>query len=544
MAKYSMGIDFGTLSGRAVIVDVNTGEEIVTSVAEYKHGVMSEALPCGKKLPDDYALQHPQDYIDTLHFIIKDCLSGSGINPEDIIGIGVDFTACTLLPVTEDGTPLCFLDEFKENPHAYVKLWKHHAAQKEADEINALAKSTDAPWLKQYGGTISCEWLFPKVLQILREDESLYNKTFRFIEAADWIVWKLTGKESHSVCTTGYKAMWNEETGYPDKEFLKKLDKRLENIVGDKLSENVTLLSKTAGYITSEIANVTGLKEGTPVSPAFIDAHAALPTLGITKAGELLMIIGTSSCHILLGDKPAYIPGISGYVKSGIIDGLYAFEAGQSCVGDSFDWFVKNCVPHNYFLDAEKNGVNIHKYLREKAKNLQPGSNGLIALDWWNGNRTPFVNGNLSGAIIGMSLFTKPEEIYKALIESTAYGTKRIIEIYESNGIKINKLYATGGIADKDEMLMQIYADVTGKEIFVSDTAYGCAYGSAILGAVNKGGYKTLTEAAELLKIIKKVTFKPNMKNHTKYQKIYKEYKELSEYFGQKNNVMERLKSL
>lgn len=257
MNKYSMGVDFGTLSGRAVIVNIETGEEIATSVKEYEHAVLSERLPCGKPLPENYALQHPGDYLDTLYYVIKDCIKKSDVDPSDIVGIGVDFTASTVMPVSKDGTPLCFFDEFKENPHAYVKLWKHHAAQKEADEINVLANELEKEWIKQYGGIISSEWMFPKVLQILREDEHLYNSTFRFIEAGDWIVWQLTGNETHSVCNTGFKAMWNEDTGYPDAEFLKKLDVRMENIVGDKISTNIIKMSETAGYITDDIAMVS-----------------------------------------------------------------------------------------------------------------------------------------------------------------------------------------------------------------------------------------------------------------------------------------------
>lgn len=545
MSKYSMGIDFGTLSGRAVIVDIATGEEKATSVREYKHAVMSQTLPCGQKLPPDYALQHPQDYLDTLFFVIKDSISKSGVDPCDIIGIGVDFTASTVMPVTEDGTPLCFLEEFNRNPHAYVKLWKHHAAQKWADKITALAKEFDSDRLKDYGNTISCEWLFPKIMETLSEDENLYNKTYHFAEAADWIVWQLTGNETHSICTAGFKAMWNEEKGYPDKGFFKKLNSRLENVIGEKIPEKVIKLSETAGYITEEIASKTGLKAGTPVAPAFIDAHAALPALGITKPGELLMIIGTSTCHILLGDKKACVPGSCGLVKDGIIDGLYAYEAGQACVGDSFDWFVKNCVPHSYYLEAESQGMNIHKFLRSKAEKLAPGSNGILALDWFNGNRTPYVNGNLSGVLIGLNVNTTPEEIYRALIEATAYGTRRIIELYEENGVEIKTLYAAGGIAEKDEMLMQIYADVTGKEIFLSGTSQACAYGSAVLGAVNKNGYKTLAEASEKMKKVKDFSYKPDEEKNKIYDGLYNEFKKLSEFFADKNNpLMGKLNNL
>ena len=545
MSKYSLGIDFGTLSARAVIVDTETKNEVATSVMDYTHGVMSEKFVDGSSLPADYALQHPKDYLDCLYFVIKDSNKKSGIDAKDIIGVGVDFTASTVMPVTNDGTPLCFCDEFKNTPHAYVKLWKHHGAQKEADRINALSKEMNIPWIKKYGGTISSEWLFPKVLQVLNEAPYVYNSAFRFIEAGDWIVWQLTGTETHSVCTTGFKAMWDDETGYPDKEFLKALHPEFENIVGDKISTDVIKLSETAGYITKETQEKTGLVAGTPVAPAFIDAHAALPALGITHSGELLMIIGTSACHILLGDKKSDIPGISGYVKHGIVDDLYAFEAGQACVGDSFDWFVKNSVPASYYKEAEEKGINIHKLLREKAKKLTPGSNGILALDWFNGNRTPYVNGNLSGMLLGLTTSTSPEQIYRALIEATAFGTKRIIDIYEKSGIILNKIFAAGGIAEKDELLMQIYADVLGKEIFLSGTGQACAYGSAVLGAVNKNGYSSLTEASENMKKISDKSYKPNYENTKIYQKLYEEYVTLSEFFANtENRTMDILKNL
>ena len=545
MSRYSLGVDFGTLSGRAVLIDIDTGAEMATSVMEYSHAVMSERFVDGSALPADYALQHPQDYLDTLYFIIEDCLKRSGVDASDIVGVGVDFTASTVIPVKADGTPLCFIDKYKSNKHAYVKLWKHHAAGKEADEINSLARERDEAFLKRYGGTISSEWLLPKVLNILREDEEVYRDIDRFIEAGDWIVWQLTGKECHSNCIAGFKGTWCEEEGYPSNEFLTALDKRLDGIVGTKLSTDISKLSSTAGYITADVAARTGLKEGTPVAVPFIDAHGALPALGVVSPGDLLMIIGTSTCHIMLGEKGVYVPGISGYVKDGIVDGLYAFEAGQACVGDSFDWFVKNCVPASYFEAARAGGVSIHKYLREKAKRLPAGSGGLLALDWWNGNRTPYVDGNLSGVIVGLTTTTPPEAIYRALIEATAYGTKRIIEIYEKGGININRLYAAGGIAEKDEMLMQIYADVTGREIMLSGTSQACAFGSAILGSVNEKGYATLAEAAEKLKQVKDVVYRPIAENKAIYDELYAEYFTLSEYFAKsQSRIMEKLKGL
>ena len=545
MNKYSLGLDFGTLSVRAVIIDIETGEVKATSVSEYAHGIISTEFLDGTPLPDGTALQHPRDYLDSMTFVIKECLTESHISAELITGIGVDFTAATVLPVLEDGTPLCFLDEFKNEPEAYVKLWKHHGAQAEADRINTLAEKTGAQWLKRYGGTISAEWLFPKVFETLNKAPEVYSRAARFVEAGDFIVWMLTGKETHSACIAGFKAMWDLDDGYPDKEFLKALDPALENVTDTKISKNVIKLSTIAGRVTKEAEEKTGLMAGTPVAPALIDAHAALPSLGITKAGEMLLIIGTSACHVLLSERKTDIPGISGYVRDGIIDGLYAVEAGQASVGDTFDWFVKNCVPAKYTEEAEKQGVSIHKYLRNKAKLLPPGSDGVLALDWFNGNRTPYVNANLSGVILGLTVNTAPEQIYRALIEATAYGTKRIVDLYEKSGVKITKILTAGGIAEKDEMLMQIYSDVLGRELVLSGTSQACAYGSAILGSVNENGYSTLTEAADKLKKISDVSYKPDPEKTKAYAKLYKEYVTLSEFFaGGENKTMESLKTV
>ena len=544
MSKYSMGIDFGTQSARAVIADVSDGREISSSVMEYSHGVMSGTLFDSVPLENGCALQHPGDYLECLAYITKDSIEKSGVAPEDIIGVGVDFTSSTILPVTQDGTPLCFLEEFKNNPDAYVKLWKHNSSQKEADEITELLKIKNPALLESYGGRISAEWLFPKVLQILRRNENVYNNTFRFIEAGDWIVWMLTGNENHSVCHAGFKALYSSDSGYPDNDFFKSLDPKMNNIIGTKIFAKVSKMSETAGYVTAEASALTNLPEGTAVAPAFIDAHAALPALGITKPGELLMILGTSSCHILLGENGAQICGIAGCVKDGIVDGLYAYEAGQSCVGDSFEWFVKNCTPKAYYEEAQSRGVNIYKYLQSKASQLLPGSGGVVALDWWNGCRTPYDDGGLSGSLFGLTLSTMPEQIYRALIESTAYGTKRIVELYEKNGIEIKKIYATGGIAEKDELFMQIYADVLGKEIFLSDTAQGCALGSAVLGSVAGKAYPSLSDASKVMKKIKDFSYKPKSENTKVYTELYEEYKNLCEYFAKESNVMKKLKKL
>ena len=541
MSKYVVGIDYGTLSGRCVLVDVNSGEEVAESVLNYAHAVMDEQLPNGDKLPSDYALQHPEDYLDVMRTTVRNVLDKANVTADDVVGLGIDFTACTLLPIDEEGTPLCMKDGYKDNKHSYVKLWKHHAAKPEAGEINELAAKRREPWLSTYGGKISCEWALPKILQVLREAPEIYDDTYRFIEAADWLSLMLTGEETHSAPFAGYKGLWNAETGYPSNDFMIELDPRLDGIVGTKLSESVLGMDKIAGYVNENGAELTGLMVGTPVALPMIDAHAAMPALNITDDGDLMLIVGTSAGHILNSKDIKSVEGIGGYVKDGVIPGLYTYDAGQAAVGDIFDWFVKNCVPAHYVEEAKGKGVNIHKLLREKASQLNVGQSGLLALDWWNGNRSILVNSNLSGLILGMTLATKPEEIYRALIEATAYGLKVIVEQYENSGIKIKSICAAGGIAQKDEMMMQIYADVLDREIRIAGSTQAGALGSAIYASVAAGVYADVKAAAKKLSKPDVKVYKPINKNANTYKLLYREYKILHDYFGKENKVMERI---
>ena len=541
MKKYVIGIDYGTLSGRCVLVDVKSGDEVAESVLNYPHAVMDECLPNGDKLPSSYALQHPEDYLDVLKITVPDVLNKANVTADDVVGLGIDFTACTILPMDENGTPLCMKDEYKDNKHAYVKLWKHHAAQGEADDINELAAKRGEKWLSIYGGKISCEWALPKILQVLREAPEIYENTCRFIEAADWLSLMLTGEETHSAVFAGYKGLWNAETGYPSNDFMVALDSRLDGIVGTKLSTNVLGMDKTAGKIDARGAQLTGLKVGTPVSLPMIDAHAAMPALNITGDGDLMLILGTSACHILNSKDVKNVEGICGYVKDGVIPGLYTYEAGQAGVGDIFDWFVKNCVPASYTEEAKEKGISIHKLLREKANKLSVGESGLLALDWWNGNRSVLVNSNLTGMLLGMTLGTKPEEIYRALIEATAYGLKVIVEQYENSGISIKSICSAGGIAQKDEMMMQIYADVLGREIRIAGSTQAGALGSAIYAAVAANIYTDVKTAAKKLSKSDVKLYKPIKENVKTYKMLYKEYKILHDYFGKENMVMERI---
>lgn len=548
--KYTIGVDYGTQSGRAVLVEVDTGREVATAVKMYPHGVMDEYLPDGKtKLEPDWALQHPQDYLDVLGETIPAVLKETGVCAEDVIGIGIDFTACTMLPIDKNGTPLCFYDEYQHDPHAYVKLWKHHAAQDEANKLNQIAEERGEEFLKRYGGKISSEWLIPKIWQILDEAPDIYERADKFIEAADWIVLQLTGEEKRNSCTAGYKAIWHKQKGYPSKDFFKALDPRLEDVVDQKLSRDIYSIGTKAGEVTQKAAELTGLKLGTAVAVGNVDAHVAVPAVGITQEGKMLMIMGTSTCHMLLGKEEKIVPGMCGVVEDGIIPGYLGYEAGQSCVGDHFEWFVENCVPAHYMEEAEERGINIHDLLSEKAGKLAVGESGLVALDWWNGNRSVLVDVDLTGVIVGCSLLTKPEEVYRALIEATAYGTRMIIETFEESGVPINELYAAGGIAEKNPFMMQIYADVTNREIKISASSQTPALGSSMFGAVaageDRGGYDSIVDAAKVMARVKENTYKPIPENVAMYDKLYAEYRILHDYFGRgANDVMKRLKEI
>ncbi len=548
--NYAIGIDFGTESARAVLVRLSDGAEVASAVHEYGDGVIDERLPgTDIRLEPDWALQNPLDYVTAVKTTVPQTLAQSGVAPQDVIGIGIDFTACTMLPTIADGTPLCALPEYRNKPHAWVKLWKHHAAQPEANHLNQVAEERGEPWLSRYGGKISSEWFFPKALQILNEAPEIYEAADRLIEAADWIVWQLTGVETRNSCTAGYKAIWSKAEGFPSPDFFAALHPRMRNIVREKMSEEILPLGARAGGLTAEMAAATGLLEGTAVAVANVDAHVAVPAATVTGVGRMVMIMGTSICHMVVGERPEIVPGMCGVVEDGILPNLAGFEAGQSCVGDHFAWFVDNCVPAAYAAEAQARGLNLHQLLEEKAAALAVGESGLLALDWWNGNRSVLVDVDLTGLLIGATLATKPEEIYRALIEATAYGTRVIIEAFEEHGVAVNELVAAGGLPERNELLMQIYADVAGREIKVVGSSQAGALGSAMHGAVAAGaaagGYDTIEEAAARMAHLKDKVYRPIPANREVYDRLYREYVLLHDYFGRgENDVMKRLKAL
>jgi len=542
--KYVIGLDYGTESGRAVLIAVDNGEEIATAVVPYPHGVIDSVLPgTGQKLEPDWALQNPRDYLTVMELAIPKVLEESGVSGADVIGIGTDFTACTMLPIDKQDTPLCMKPEFADQPHAWVKLWKHHAAQPEADHINELAIERDEPFLARYGNKVSSEWFFPKALQILNEAPEIYEAADRFIEAGDWIVLQLCGEEKRNACAAGYKAIWDES--YPSSDFLKALDPRFENVVTEKMRSDVYPAGVRAGGLLPEMAAKLGLKPGTAVAVGGIDAHVAVPASTVTDEGRMVIIMGTSFCHLLCGVEKKIVEGICGVVKEGILPGYYGFEAGQAGGGDIYAWFIKNAVPEWAHEEAKNQGSDIHGYLSREAAKLQVGESGLLCLDWWNGNRSILVNADLTGLMIGMTLATTPAEMYRALLESTAFGTFKIIRQFEDSGVPIKELYACGGLPGKNPLLMQILSDVTNREIKISASDQTVALGAAMWGAVaagaSMGGYDNIKAAADKMARLRDVVYRPNAQNHARYLRLFAEYERLHDLFGRGGNTAMRV---
>ena len=545
MKRYTIGVDFGTLSGRAILLDAVSGEVLGSEVMEYPHGVMERALPDGTPLPPQFALQHPSDYLEVLGAVVRGVLDKTGVDPEAVAGLGIDFTTCTFLPIRADGTPLCSEARYRSRPHAWVKLWKHHGAQAEADRITEIALERGEEWLASYGGRVSSEWALPKILETLNRDPEVYANADRFVEAGDWLSLLLTGEESRAVGFAGYKYFWGEGRGYPSNEFLCALDPRLSGLIGTKIPDAVRSVSDRAGVLNARGAAMTGLCEGTALAMPILDAHAAMPALNITEPGVMMAIVGTSGVQLLHAKEKYDVAGICGVVRDCVVPGLYTYEAGQSGVGDSFDWFVRHCVPEAYRTAAREEGVSIHQYLRARAERLRVGESGLLALDWFNGNRSLLQDSDLSGMILGLTVGTRPEEIYRALIEATAFGVRRILEAFEGGGLAIREIRASGGIAKKDPMMMQIYADVLGRELSVVDTDQGGAHGSAIYAAVAAELYPSVREAAEALSVKRATVYHPIAENRCIYDEIYAEYVRLYDYFGRgENAVMKRLRRI
>ncbi|MFG3600942.1 ribulokinase [Micromonospora chersina] len=532
--RYVVGVDYGTLSGRALVVRVGDGAELGTAVHEYRHGVIESSLPgAAVPLPPDWALQDPEDYRDVLRHAVPAAVSAAGIDPARVIGIATDFTACTVLPTLADGTPLCEVPELRNRPHAWVKLWKHHAGQPHADRINALARERAEPWLGRYGGKISAEWQFAKGLQILDEDPETYRRAERFVEAADWIVWQLCGVETRNICTAGYKGI-RQDGRYPSREFLAALDPGFADFVA-KLDGPPLPMGARAGALTAQAAAWTGLPEGIAVAAGNVDAHVTAASAQALAPGHLVAIMGTSTCHVVNGADLAEVPGMCGVVEGGLSPGAWGYEAGQSGVGDIFGWFVEHAAPA---------GVDSHERLSALAAAQPVGGHGLIALDWWNGNRSLLVNHDLSGLVVGLTLATRPADVYRALLEATAYGTRMIIEAFVEAGVPIRELVVAGGLAG-NRLLMQIYSDVTNRPLSLIGSAQGPALGSAIHAAVAAGAYPDVYAASAAMGRVDRDVYRPDPERARAYDALYAEYRTLHDHFGRGgNDVMSRLRAI
>jgi L-ribulokinase len=539
-----VGVDFGTLSARAVVVRVADGTELGTAVHSYRHGVIDRRLPVsGQALPPDWALQDAQDYVESMAAAVRGAVADAGIDATKVIGIGTDFTACTMVPTLDDGTPLSRLGDFKDRPHAYVKLWKHHAAQPQADRINELAVRRGEPWLARYGGLISSEWEYAKGLELLTGDPEVYAAMQRWVEGADWIVWQLCGEYVRNACSAGYKGIL-QDGQYPSSDFLAELDPGFAGFVTDKLDQPIGPLGGRAGSLTAEMAADLGLPEGIAVAVGNVDAHVTAPAARAVKPGQMVAIMGTSTCHVVSGAELREVPGMCGVVDGGIIDGLWGYEAGQSGVGDLFGWFVENCAPRRYADEAEARGVGLHEHLTELAAAQRVGEHGLIALDWLNGNRSVLVNHELSGVVVGLTVTTRPEDVYRALMESTAFGARTIVEAFVGSGVPVAEFIVAGGLA-KNRLLMQIYADVLRMPLSLIGSEQGPALGSAIHAAVAAGAYADVPAASAAMGNLEKAVYTPITTNADRYDELFAEYTALHDHFGRGgNDVMRRLKRI
>ncbi len=541
--KYVIGIDYGTLSGRAALVDVSDGRIVATAVHAYPHGVMDAALPTGERLPPDWALQHPQDHLDVLSATIPQMMRETGADPADVIGLALDVTSATVMPVSADGTPLCLLPEYARRPHAWMKLWKHHAAQRQADRMTAVSLQRGEALLSRYGGRVSSEWSLPKLYQVLEEAPDIYAGMAHWMESADWLVWQLTGVPSQNACSAGYKCFY-ADGGFPSEEWLAAVDEGLRHAVREKLSSPVIPNGTCAGRLTQAMAERLGLRPGIAVAAGNVDAHVSALAAGLTRPGQMAAIIGTSACHMLLSEEERFVPGVCGAVQDGILPGYWGYESGQPCVGDHLAWLTEHFVSPAYHEEAARRGLSIHQYLTELAAALRPGESGLMALDWWNGNRSILNDAALSGCILGLTLRTRPEEVYRALLEASAYGTRIIIENYRAHGVAVDGFIALGGIARRNALAMQILADVLHMPVTVADAVESGALGSAMLAAAACGAYPTVREAVEAMAAPVLTVYRPQAADSSAYDALYREYVRLHELFGREDAVMKRLRGM
>lgn len=544
--RYTIGIDYGSLSGRGVLVDVSDGSILAESVMNYPHGDL-QTMPDGTPLKSEWVLQDPNDYTAVLYSVVKSLLTQSGVCKEQIVGIGIDATSSTPLPLDGNFEPLCNNPKFRNRPHAWLKLWKHHAARPQAEQLAQICREQGRPYPDWYGGMISQECMLAKVVQVFQEDREVFDAADCFVEVGDYLVSLLAGKPVFSANSAAAKAFWDPELGYPDSDFFAAIDPELADLPRKKLMEHfpdrlVLSAGMPGAKMCPEMAEKLGLMPGIGVSAFQMDAYAGMPGLGVCEAGTMLMVAGTSTAILLLSENAPIVEGVTARLKNTYYPGFWGYASGQASVGDGFQWFVDNCVPESYAAAAREKGMSLHSYLTELAAPLRPGQTGLLALDWFNGNKSVLMTSRLSGMFLGLTLKTRPEHIYRAMLEATAFGARKIVEAYEGQNVPVNSIVVCGGIAVKNPFMMQMYADVLKKPLAVSLCTQGPALGAAILGA-SAAGEGDIFEATRRMCNRESKMYQPNPENIDAYEALYQEYSRLHDYFGRgENAVMDRLK--
>ena len=547
---FTIGLDYGSLSCRGVLADTRNGALLAQETFVYPHGIMDTMLPDGTPLESGWYLQHPLDYLEALPAVIPALIRKSGVLPEQIVGIGIDATASTVIPVDDALRPLCLNPAFSDHPHAWPKMWKHHAAYPQAQTLTKISREQNRPYLEWYGGAVSAECLLSKVTETFECDRAVYEAAHAFMELADWIPSLLAGTPVFSTSLACAKALYHPQKGYPDSDFLGAFHPELARLPQEKLMDSFPQRKlahpcEKAGELCPEMAKALGLRAGTVITAGQMDAYTPMAALGIDKPGVMMMILGTSTGIMLLSKEARPVQGVTASLPDTFFPGLWGYASGQASVGDGLQWVVDHCVPGEYEKEARKQGLSVHQYLTELAQPLLPGETGLICLDWFNGNKSCLGNPLLSGMFLGLNLQTRPEHIYRSMLEATAFGARVIKETYQNAGVPVHEIRACGGIAGKNPLMMQIYADVLGVPFYVSHCTEAPALGAAIYAASAAGkttGHSDVFAAVEAMADRDFKVYMPNEQHQAVYEWLYREYLTLHDYFGRGGNrVMERL---
>lgn len=543
MATYTIGIDFGKNGCRALLVDTTDGSEVACSSVEYNNGIMINNFFNGVPLPENWAIADPQDYIDVVAEAVNEIVEN--VQASEIMGLGIAFSSCCVMPVKADGTPLCALPEFKNNPHAYIKVTRHRSAVKQAEKIGKLAKQYNEPWVATGKNEDSNEWMLPKVLEIIDEAPQIYEAADFFMEATDWLVWQLTGNPVRNAFSASFKAQIDDKGDGPSTEFLRAVNPMLENFYKTKLNIPVASPITRAGGLTRSMASLLGLKPGTAVAVGGVDVLTCLPALDMCEEGGLVGILGETSTFITISKKEVILNGIARGVKGSIIPEYYTYKSNLKCVGDNYAWFLNNFVPPEYHVGAKAEGRNLHSFIAQKMMRLAPGENGIIAINWHKGSYAPIEDKKLSTVYVGMDKSTRVEHLYRAIIEGMAFDTRYVIEEYTSKDIDIDCFYGVGTIAERNPFISQLYADILGIPVRVAGTSKSPALGAAIVASAISGVYESINEAAHNMGVLKNVVYFPNITAVSIYDEMYQEYKKVREYFSVKqSSIMHNLKDI